>query len=588
MPRVSAIFLIGLCAVLSVTTTTTAQTTNATIVGDVSDPNGGRIAGADIQVRNAATGVVRELKTSETGSFRVFPLNPGTYEVTASSPGFKTHTQQNVILDAAANVKVDFTLEVGVVSEKVEVQAVASVLQTQDATVGGTVTGTEVARLPVNGRNYTRLILLMPGTSDQGGSQSNGTFSGTQMISVNGQRRQDNNFSVDGVDNNFMMMNSPGMSPSMDAIQEFRVLDNTSAEFGRSSGSNVNIVIKSGTRSLHGSAYEYLRNDKFDANDFFANKQGTGKVPFRQNQYGVAVGGPVVIPKIYNGRDSTFWFFNWEGFRARRGQTNISSFPTAAQRAGDFSALSKTIYDPYTGVSGPNGSIIRQPFPGNIIPADRISPAMKFWLDTMIPLPTGPGLTNNYVNTQGYSNDRDAFQIRGDHNLGSKDVLSGRWSRQRVGQNQPGGNPYLSQGSRFDVDNIMVSWNHIFNPTTVLEVKFGRNVPLLPQPPVNTKISRKDFLSKSGITMFIPDVLFDPLPSFSADGEFSAGLGGQITGDHINQYIGNFSKVMGRTFAEVRRKLQPPPFFHQHDEPDGWQRQFRPESYEPSVQSELG
>ena len=113
----------------------------------------------------------------------------------------------------------------------------------------------------------------MPGTSDQGGSQSNGTFSGTQLISVNGQRRQDNNFTVDGVDNNFMMMNSPGMSPSMDAIQEFRVLDNTSAEFGRSSGSNVNIVIKSGTRNLHGSAYEYLRNDKFDANDFFANKQ---------------------------------------------------------------------------------------------------------------------------------------------------------------------------------------------------------------------------------------------------------------------------------------------------------------------------
>src|SRR3954453_15639705 len=471
MPRVSAIFLIGLCAVLSVTKTTTAQTTNATIVGDVSDPDGGRIAGAVIQVRNSATGVGRELKTDETGSFRVFPLNPGTYEVTASSPGFKTQTQQNVILDAAANVKVDFKLEVGVVTEKVEGEAVVSVLQTQDATVGGTVTGNEVARLPVNGRNYTRLIMLMPGTSDQGGSQSNGTVSGTQMISVNGQRRQDNNFTVDGIDNNFMMMNSPGMSPPMDAIQEFRVLDNTSAEFGRSSGSNVNIVIKSGTRDLHGSAYEYLRNDKFDANDFFANKQNTGKVPFRQNQYGVAVGGPVVIPKLYHGRDKTFWFFNWEGYRARRGQTNISSFPTAAERAGDFTALGKPIYDPYTGVSGPNGSIIRQPFAGNIIPADRINPAMKFWLDTMIPLPTRPGLTNNYVNTQGFSNDRDAFQVRGDHNLGTKDVLSVRWSRQRVGQNQPSGNPYLSQVSRFDVDNMMASWNHIFSATTVLEVK---------------------------------------------------------------------------------------------------------------------
>lgn len=546
MSRLAVMPVLYACALLALAGTATAQTTNATIVGDVTDPNGGRIAGARIKVTNVATGVVRELLTNETGSYRVFPLNPGTYEVTAVAPGFASQVQQNVILDAAANVKVDFKLDVGAVSEKVEVQATASILQTQEASVGGTVTGTEVARLPVNGRNYTRLILLMPGTSDQGGSQSNGTFSGTQMISVDGQRRQDNNFTVDGIDNNFMMMNSPGMSPPMDSIQEFRVLDNTSAEFGRSSGSNVNIVIKSGTRDLHGSAYEYLRNDKFDANDFFANKQRTGKVPFRQNQYGVSAGGPVIIPKLYHGREKTFWFFNWEGYRARRGQTAISSYPTAAERAGDFSALSKTIYDPYTGVAGPNGLTIRQPYTGNLIPASEISPAMKFWLDTMIPLPTRPGLTNNFVNTQGYSNDRDSIQVRGDHNISSKDLLSVRWSRQRVGQNQPTGNPYLSQGSRFDVDNMMASWNHIFSPTTVLEVKFGRNVPLLPQPPVNTKIQRQDFLQKAGITMFIPDVIFNPLPNFSADGEFSVGAGGQITGDHIYQYISNLTKVVGR------------------------------------------
>ncbi|HXJ38028.1 MAG TPA: carboxypeptidase-like regulatory domain-containing protein, partial [Bryobacteraceae bacterium] len=361
------------CALLALCATLPAQTTNATIVGDVSDAQGGRIANASIKVMSVATGVTRELNTSDTGSYRVFPLNPGTYNVTASATGFKTATQQNVILDAAANVKVDFRLEVGVVSETVEVQATASILQTQEASVGGTVTGNEVSRLPVNGRNYTRLILLMPGTSDQGGSQSQGTFSGTQLISVDGQRRQDNNFTVDGVDNNFMMMNSPGMSPSMDAIQEFRVLDNTSAEFGRSSGSNVNVVIKSGSRSLHGAAYEYLRNDKFDANDFFANKQNTGKVPFRQNQYGFALGGPVIIPKLYHGRDKTFWFVNWEGYRARRGQNNISSFPLQAERDGDFSVLSKQLYNPYTGVAGADGSIIRQPFVNNQIPKSLIN-----------------------------------------------------------------------------------------------------------------------------------------------------------------------------------------------------------------------
>lgn len=523
-----------------------AQTTNATIVGDVTDQQSGAVANATVMVKNMATGVSRQVLTDVQGTYRVFPLLPGTYEVTASAPGFKSKAASNVVLDVASNVKVDFQLEVGQVNETVEVTASAAVLQTQDATVGGTVTGSEVSRLPVNGRNYTRLILLMPGTSDQGGSQSQGTFSGTMLISVNGQRRQDNNFTLDGVDNNFMMMNSPGMSPPMDAIQEFRVLNNTSAEFGRSAGANVNIAIKSGTRDLHGSAYEYLRNDKFDANDYFANKNGTGKVPFRQNQYGVSAGGPVIIPKIYHGRESTFWFFNWEGYRMRRGSTNISSFPLQAQRDGDFSMIANTIYDPLTGQAGPNGTILRQPFPGNKIPADRINPAITFWLNTMIPMPNRPGLTQNFVNTTPTSNDRDMFTVRGDHTFRASDNVSVRWSRQRVGQISPGGNPYLYGLSRYDVDNMMASWNHIFSPTSVLEVKFGRNVPTIPSPTINTRIQRQDFLQKAGLKMFQPDVLYNPIPDFEADGEFGAGSGGGITGDHIYQYIANFSKVVGR------------------------------------------
>src|SRR5215831_9510514 len=207
------------------------------------------------------------------------------------------------------------------------------------------------------------------------------------LVSVNGQRRQDNNFTVDGVDNNFMMMNSPGGTPAMDAIQEFKILNNTSAEFGRSSGANVNIAIKSGTRDLHGSVYEYLRNDKFDANDFFANRQGIGKVPFRQNQYGFAAGGPVIIPKLYHGRDKTFWFLNWEGFRRRRGNTLIGTTPVAAQRQGDFSQQPKPIFDPFTSRYAADGTtLIRDPFPGQMIPQARISPAITFFLNTIMPL----------------------------------------------------------------------------------------------------------------------------------------------------------------------------------------------------------
>ena len=533
-------------AVFALSMSMMAQTTNSTLVGDIKDAQGGAIVGAKIVVTNVATGVSREVTASEQGAYQVFPLNPGTYDVTASAAGFKTKIQKSVTVDLASIVKIDFPLDVGEVTDRVEVTASAAVLQTQDASIGGTITSTEVSRLPVNGRNYTRLIMLMPGTSDQGGSQSNGTFSGTQLVSVNGQRRQDNNFTMDGVDNNFMMMNSPGASPPMDSIQEFRVLNNTSAEFGRSAGSNVNIAIKSGSRDLHGSAYEYFRNDKLDANDFFANKNNTGKVPFRQNQYGVALGGPVVIPKVYNGRDKTFWFFNWEGYRRRRGTTSISNAPIQAERDGDFSVISSTIYDPFTSVLNSDGSRTRQPFPGNKIPTNRINPAIKVWLQDYMPQPNRPGLINNLVNTQPLSNDRDLWNVRGDHTFSQKDSVFFRYSRQHVGQISPSSYDYLSSVSRYDVDSLATAWNHIFSPTTVLEVKFGYNAPLIPNPTLNTRAGRKAFLSKAGITMYQPDVIFDPIPNFNAVGEFSIGSGGGIQGDHVSQYIVNLSKIIGR------------------------------------------
>lgn len=524
-----------------------AQTTNATLIGNIVDPQASAVAGATVTVKDKGTGVSRTVQSDADGSFRVFPLNPGRYEVSSSMAGFKTKLVPEVILEIASVVKVDFALEIGQVSETIEVSASAAILQTQEASVGGTVTGEELSRLPVNGRNYTRLILLMPGTSDQGGSQSKGTFSGTQLISVNGQRRQDNNYTIDGVDNNFQMMNSPGASPPMDSIQEFRVLNNTSAEFGRSSGANVNIAIKSGTRELHGSLYEYLRNDKFDANDFFANRQGTGKVPFRQNQYGVSVGGPLILPKLYNGRDKTFWFASWEGFRLRRGGTAITTFPTAEQRTGDFSQQGRTIYNPFTGRLDAQGNIVRDPFPGNRIPSNMISPAIKFFLDTLAPLPNiANALQNNYINTAGRSNDRDTLVLRGDHNISSKDIVNVRYLRQRVGEVVPNANPNLLANNRFDVDNVSAGWTHIFSANTVLDVKYGYNRPNNPGATINTAITRGEFFDQTGIKMYQREVLFDPIPTLNAVGEFSIGGGGDITGDKINQWIANLSKTAGR------------------------------------------
>jgi hypothetical protein len=525
-----------------------AQTTNATLVGDVVDASNSTVTEATVTVRSKSTGLSRVVTTNAEGSYRVFPLNPGTYDVTITKPGFRTQTVADVVLEVASNVKVDFKLDVGQVTETVNVTAAAPMLQTQDASIGGVVTTQELARIPVNGRNYTRLILLMPGSSDQGGSQQrgNGPISGTSLISVNGQRRQDNNFTVDGVDNNFMLMNSPGASPPMDSIQEFKVANNTSAEFGRSAGSNINMVIKSGTRDLHGSIYEYFRNDKLDANDFFANRQGSGKVPFRQNQYGAAAGGPVVIPKIFNGRDSTFWFFNWEGFRRRRGTTGISTSPIEAQRLGDFSQQTRPIFDPLTSVQRADGTIVRTQFPGNRIPASRISPAITTMLNAYLPLPNRPGLTNNLVNTESQAGDRDAYIFRIDHNLGTKDNFHFRYLKQKAGLINPAANPLFYNESRYDVNNLTGGWNHVFGATTVLELKFGYNNPTNPGLDYGRSLSRIDFLSQAGISMFQPEVLSSTRPpEFNAVGEFSVGGGGDVTTDNIYQGIANLALVKG-------------------------------------------
>lgn len=525
-----------------------AQTSDAAIVGIVTDPSGAAIAGAKVSAVNTGTGVSRDVVTNDAGAYRIGPLTPGTYEVRITQSGFKSRVQTDVILQTGAVVKIDLALEVGEVTERIEVTAAAPMLQTQETSVGGVVTTSQLERIPVNGRNYTRLLVLMPGTSDIRRSQGRGDLSGTQMVSVNGQRTQDNNYTLDGTDNNMMFMNSPGGSPPMDAIQEFRVATGNSAEFGRSAGANVNIAIKSGTRDLHGSLYEYLRNDKFDANEWFANKQGRGKVPFKQNQYGVAVGGPVVIPKVYNGREKTFWFGSWEGFRWRRGQTAQNTVPVDAMRNGDFSMIPNRIYDPLTGVYDAQGKIVRQPFAGNMIPSARIDPGMKYIMDTQMPRANRPGFTNNQLYTRGQQLNRDMFVARIDHTLSQKDTLYFRMLEQRVQQVIPDSRGYYVTENRYDVSNYGAGWNHIFNPTTVLEIKYGFNRPDNPGCPSFTDgLKRQGILETAKVKIFDMNALCDTRVSFSPTGYASAGGGGGETiKDFDHQFTGKVSKVFGR------------------------------------------
>ena len=532
------------------------QATNGSITGLITDASNAAVPNATITVTNAGTGISRSVTTNDSGSYTIGALIPGTYEVKVGNEGFKTKVQSKVLLETGALLKIDLQLEVGQVSDRIEVTASAPIMQTQEASVAGVVNTSQLERIPVNGRNFTRLIVMMPGTSDIAPSQSKGGQAGLQMVSVNGQRQQDSNYTIDGVDNNMMYMSSGVGAPPMDAIQEFRVATSNSAEYGRSAGANVNVSIKSGTRDLHGSVYEYFRNDKLDANDWFRNARPQAdpatkatRVPFRQNQYGVAVGGPVVLPKIYNGRDKTFWFASWEGYRRRRGNTSLNSTPIADWRQGNFASFNQQIYDPLTGIKGAGG-ILRQPFAQNQIPKGRINTGMAMLTEMYQPLPNAGGQTLNYIMTDPTANNRDMLVLRGDHTLGSKDTFFARFMRQRVGEEAPSGFSTIRyNNTRIDSNNFGVGWNHIFNATTVLEVKYGYNNPNNPGcDTYRNGLNRADVLAKAGIKMFYKDSLCNVMPNFSADGLFGtlAGGGGETIIDTDHQYEAKLSKMTGR------------------------------------------
>ena len=551
--RVGLCLGIALIACLFHAGEASAQTA-ATIVGDIKDSSGAAAVGVSVTVVHEGTGTERKVQTNEAGQYRITPLNPGTYTVQVESPGFKRQVRSGVVLEVSAVLELDFTLQVGDLAETIEVTAVTPVLRTEEASVGNVVNEQELQRLPVNQRNYTRLILLMSGTSSVTRSQQRGTAqSGTGLFSVNGGRPQDNNFTLDGFDSNMMMMNSPGISPPMDAIQEFKVATNTGSEFGRSMGANVSMVMKSGTRDLHGTLYEYLRNDKFDANEFFANRNGLGKTPFRLNQYGVAVGGPILVPKT-NLRDKAFWFFAWEGFRRRRGSALVGSVPPADFRGGDFSSLltqTVPIYlkDPL--LTGNCTAADRTAcFPNNVIPQGRINKAIPTALELIVPLPNRSGQTQNLVGNRSQANDRDSFNIRGDYNLNPKNSFFFRYSNQNADLINPNVIPNIFDTSNFDVVNYGGSWVHIFGPTTTLELGFGTNQPQ--DPNIGTKpITRAEYFSRTGIKMYQPEVFSDPLVNISFGAYSIPSASGGDSGDKVWQGRGNLSVIRGRHSLKI-------------------------------------
>jgi hypothetical protein len=463
-------------AALFVVTRLYAQTTNGLVTGTVVDSSGAVVVGAQIAVANQDTGLLRTTATGSNGIYVVPQLPPGVYSVSVTSQGFGSQNQANVRLEVNQSVTLDIKLGAASVAQTVQVVGAPPLLDTTSATLSSVIGHEETVDLPLNGRQFTQLTLLTPGVAPVQQSQQNANTvslgAGGISPSVNGQRGEQNNFTMDGVVNNALYTNVWAIAPPPDAIEEFAVQSHiTDAQFAITNGSNINVVTRSGTNRFHGAAWEFLRNDAVDAQTFPA----TSKLPYRQNQYGLYLGGPVSVPHLMDGRDHTWFSFYWEGYRASISQALITQTIPADMRSGDFSSVPNVIYDPTTSTGG-SGSVVRTAFPGNIIPTNKLNPASLLLLQQFYPLPNlnVPDTNPNNLSYAGITTTTsDSFGFRLDHKFTDSDTLFLRLNRANAHHTTPDGLPTLQHFLSNYSQQAAVGYTHIFGPKTILNIHYG-------------------------------------------------------------------------------------------------------------------
>jgi Carboxypeptidase regulatory-like domain len=500
------------------------------ITGEVRDTTGAVVVNASVTVTNVATNVSSTVATNGTGAYTVLGLVVGEYAVKAEAPGMQPVIHRNVVVQANQTVRVDFALSPGQVSESVTVNSSASdVLQrTEDAATGLVVSQKQVDNLPIEGRDFISLAQITPGANEaMPGNQNSLGRTQSMNLSVNGQRMFNNNYLLDGVSMIAGFVNGSTFVPSLEALQEISVQTGQySAAYGDYSGAQVDMIVKSGTNQLHGSFYEYLRNNDLDARQFFDQ---SAPPAFRYNQFGATVGGPVVIPKLYNGRNKTFFFFAYEGDRTRQLTTQEATDASAAERGGDFSQLlpGKVIKDPYTG----------QPFPGNVIPASRIAP-QALALMQYIPLPNTAGQSLNFINTASSKDDESQYIGRIDEKISDNDTLFFRAADRDAYLKNVTINPNFQSLSYPSNGDYVLSETHIFSASIVNDARLSYIRESTP-----TKTGREG-----------DDI--DPLRDFGISGlNFSNPLIVGIPTASISGYMGT-----GENFANPRLLFSSPTF----------------------------
>lgn len=523
--------------------------TLGTITGEVKDASGAVLPGATVTAQNVGTNAVRTQPSNEAGAFTFPAMPPGAYLVKAELQGFRT-AENTVDLHVEQTLRVSFTLEIGAISETLQVTSAAPLITTENATVGTIIENRRIVELPLNGRNYLSLIALSPNVSAnfagagqagdrQGGSRAN------QQISISGQRREFNYYTLDGVDNTDVNFNTYIFLPSVDALEEFKVQTGIySAEFGRAAG-QVNVVTKSGSNAFHGTVFEFHRNDKFDARPyaFTAAQAAAPKPAFKWHQFGYTATGPVL-------RNRVFFMSNYEGYKDNKTFLNPFTVPSVAMRSGDFSSLATPLLDPATcAVSG--GVRTCQPFAGNRIPTGRINPISQKLLE-FYPEPNGEGTTNNHISRQDRVIDRKQYTQRIDFVQSSKLNWMGRYSYSHDDEVSPA---LRLNGTKLlnSIHQLMVGNTYTLSPTVLNEFRFGYNSFF------NTfgreLAFQRDVVSELGIPGVSPNTAESwGIPSIGISG-FS-GFGDSTEGPYTNrnkvfEFTDNLSWIRGRHSLKV-------------------------------------
>src|SRR5262245_11588393 len=442
-------------------TTALAQLQAGRILGTVYDPQHAGIPGATVTVTNLATNIARAVVTDSQGNYVVTPLDPGTYRVTAEISGFQKTVRDGLVLTVGQAARVELALDLSTLSTEVQVTAESPLLNTESATLSQVITNEQIVDLPLNGRGFHELARLTSGVAllpPTGNTQSvrPEVVNGNVIGGVSGAQTR---FLLDGVDITEEHQGGTWIQTSVDALQEFSVQQNAySAEF-HGAGATFNVTTKSGGNVFHGSLFEFVRNDAFDARNFFA----TRKEKLERNQFGGTVGGPVF-------RNKTFFFASYEGQRKEQGNVNVSIVPTAAQRRGDFSGLAP-IFDPLT-TATTGGVTARTQFVNNIIPQDRLSAQAQFF-NQYIPLPNSANGT--YVASPITAFDADQVTLRLDQEINPRHKLFGRFSRHQSVEDRESAWPTLGatrlEGPAY---NVAVALTSNFKSSMVNEARFSR------------------------------------------------------------------------------------------------------------------